>query len=63
MTRRAASVTQADAARFMRAAKQVGGYVIELRDGALRAVILNVAEEPVEVAPAAPTPKKEFDPI
>jgi hypothetical protein len=64
MTRRAASVTQADAARFMRAAKQIGAYAVELHAGVLKAVLIYVDKGQIEVAAPPPDPpKEEFDPI
>jgi DNA-binding XRE family transcriptional regulator len=43
MARRAASITQADVARAIRAAKQAGAAEVEVRIGSSSAIIIRIA--------------------
>jgi hypothetical protein len=43
MSRRAASITQADVARVIRAAKQAGASEVEIRIGGRDAIVIRIA--------------------
>ena len=51
MSRRAATVTQADVARVMRAAKQAGASEVEIRIGGRDAIIVRITPSTGEKVP------------